>query len=134
MTWFMVRTRKGAVLPHALHVQEAGRSEGLGEPEMEDWQKVVDMVADDITRTDLSATWRHFSRIDCGHPEGKPLSRVCPVSKNCACCNRAIGANATGQMHAQTSRASFFETSRCQEVPIQTNASKVASLISIIAS
>ena len=110
MTWFMVRARKGAVLPHALHVQEAGRSEGPNEPEMGDWRKVVDMLADDITRTDLSATWRPFSRIDCGHPEGKPLSRVCPVSETCACCHRAIGADATGKLHAQISRASSFET------------------------
>lgn len=116
MTWFMVRTRKGAVLPHALHVQEAGRSEGPGELEMEDWRKVVDMVADDITRTDLSATWRPFSRIDCGNSEGRPLSRVCPVLKNCASCNRAIGADATGKLHAQTSRASSIETLWCQEV------------------
>ena len=69
------------MLPHALHVQEGGRCEAPGEPEMEDWRSAVDMVADDVTRTDLSAPWRPFSSIDCGRPEGKPLSRVCPVSE-----------------------------------------------------
>ena len=69
------------MLPHALHIQEGRRCEGPGEPEMEDWRSVVDMVADDVTRTDLSAPWRPFSSINCGRPEGRPFSRVCPVLK-----------------------------------------------------
>ena len=31
----------------------------------------------DITRMDLALLWRPFSSIDCGHPQGPPLSRVC---------------------------------------------------------
>ena len=91
------------MLPHALHVQEGGRCEGPREPEMEEWRGVVDMVAGDITRTDLSAPWRPFCRIDCGRPEGRPLSRVCPTSKTFACRNRAVDADATGEMRAHTS-------------------------------
>ena len=132
MTWFVVRTRRGAVLPHALHVQEGRRAEGPGEPEMEDWRNVVDMVAEDITRTNLSATWRPFSRIDCGHTEGRPLSRVCLVSENLCLsqhgnrcgCNWKDACRHQGSQH-------YFETVHCQNIlfkVMQACASKFACL------
>ena len=72
----MVGSRRGALLPHNVRIEESKRAGGLEDSEIEGWREVVDMVAADITRVDLAQTWRPCSTIASGSPEGPPLSRV----------------------------------------------------------
>ena len=72
----MVRSRKGALMPHNVRIEESKRDGGPEETETEDWREVVDMVADDITRMDLARPWRPFSSINSGGAQGPPLLRV----------------------------------------------------------
>ena len=76
MTWFLVRSRRGALLPHNVRAEEGKRAGAPGAAEMECWREVVDMVAPDATRVDLAQPWRPCSSISSGSPEGPPLSRV----------------------------------------------------------
>ena len=80
VTWFMVRSRRGAVLPHNVRVEEAKRAGAPGAAEMEGWREVVDLVAPDATRMDLAQPWRLCSSISSGSPEGPPLSKVGTVT------------------------------------------------------
>lgn len=76
VTWFMVRSRRGALLPHNVRIEEGKRAGAPGAAETECWREVVDMVAPDATRMDLAQPWRPCSSIASGIPEGPPLSRV----------------------------------------------------------
>ena len=72
----MVRSRRGALLPHTVRIEEGKRAGGPGVTEVERWCEVVDMVAGDATRMDLAQPWRPFSTLAPGSPQGPPLSRV----------------------------------------------------------
>ena len=65
-------------MPHDVRIEEGKRGKAPGEAEAGDWRELVDMVADDISRIDLAHAWRPFSSLECGRPEGPPLSRVGP--------------------------------------------------------
>ena len=72
----MVGSRRGALLPQNVRIEESKRAGGVEDSEIEGWREVVDMVAPDATRMDLAQPWRPCSSIASGCPEGPPLSRV----------------------------------------------------------
>lgn len=72
----MVRTRQGAVTPYHVRVNAIARQGPPDSGEAEALRQVMDMVRDDITRTDFTLAWRSFTAILDGQPQGPPLSKV----------------------------------------------------------
>ncbi|BDA42520.1 probable histone H2A deubiquitinase MYSM1 at C-terminar half [Coccomyxa sp. Obi] len=76
ITWFVVRTRQGALVPFHVRVNQSARQGLPDEAEVRELRGLMDMVKDDVMRINFLEPWRPFTHIVDGQAQGAALSKV----------------------------------------------------------
>lgn len=76
ITWFVVRTRQGALTPFHVRVNQSARQALPDKAEVDALRGLMEMVKDDVTRIDFMQLWRPFTCIVDGQAQGDALSKV----------------------------------------------------------